>query len=70
MTVMTYDAAPTYTTRAPFLLAHRWQWICWTHADANKHAAIVAKATELGATMTDTSQADHYPTRDYPFATR
>ncbi len=70
MTVMTYAAAPTYTTRAPFLVAHRWQWIRWTHADGNKHAAIHAKATELGATATDPSQADHAPTRCYPFATR
>jgi hypothetical protein len=68
---MTYETS--YTTRAPFLVAHRWQWIRWTHADANKHAkhaAILAKANELNAAATDPSQADHYPTRNYPFATR
>jgi hypothetical protein len=68
MSVMSYAAS--YTTRAPFLVANRWQWVRWTHADANKHAAIHAKAGELGAAATDPSQADHYPTREYPFATR
>ncbi len=46
-------------TRAAFLLNGKWQWKTWTHGDGNKHAAIIAKATELGAEGWDFGQADH-----------
>ena len=61
--------ARTFTTRAPFHIAGRWQWVRWTH-DAPKHAAVLAKMAELQADAADVGQADHYLTREYPFATR
>lgn len=46
-------------TRAPFFVSGRWIWRTWTHTEANKHAAIIEKATELGAQAWDFGQADH-----------
>jgi len=48
-----------WRTRAPFLIDGRWQWVSWTHASGSKHAAIVEKARELGASAWDFGQADH-----------
>jgi hypothetical protein len=36
-----------------------WTWHVWTHAHANKHAAIIEKARELRATAWDFGNADH-----------
>jgi hypothetical protein len=57
-----------YRTRAAFMLPGRrnWQWVTWTHREPNKHAAIIAKANELGATSWDFGNADHYSLADYP----
>lgn len=59
-----------FTTRAPFLVGGRWRWVRWTHAEANHHAAILAKASELGAVAWDFGQADHFETARYPFGSR
>jgi hypothetical protein len=48
-----------WKTRAPFLVAGSWRWITWTHGAANKHAAMIDKAKELGAQSWDYGQADH-----------
>lgn len=57
-----------YKTRAAFMLPGRrgWTWITWTHHEPSKHAAIVKKARELGATGYDVGNADHHSVRDYP----
>ena len=62
----------SYTTRAPFMRpgARGWSWIKWTHGHANKHAAILEKAKEIGATAWDFGQADHFPTSEYPHQSR
>jgi hypothetical protein len=60
----------SYTTRAAFLRGGRWGWIRWTHGDANKHAAILGKATEIGAQGCDFGNADHDETSRYSFETR
>ena len=52
-------AKPVWRTRAPFLINHKWQWVTWNHHHGNRHAAILEKAKELGATMWDFGQADH-----------
>jgi aryl-alcohol dehydrogenase-like predicted oxidoreductase len=49
----------TFKTRAPFLVNGRWQWHTWPNHEANKHAAILDKARELGASAWDFGQADH-----------
>lgn len=48
-----------WRTRAPFFVNHRWRWVTWTNDHGNKHAAIIEKAKELGATRWDFGQADH-----------
>ena len=50
---------PVWRTRAPFMVDNKWQWVTWNHHHGNKHAAIVEKAQELGATAWDYGQADH-----------
>lgn len=62
----------SYTTRAAFMRpgARGWSWVKWTHGHANKHAAIVEKAKEIGATLWDFGQADHFPTSEYPHQSR
>jgi hypothetical protein len=45
-------------THAPFLVGGSWTWLTWSH-DLDLHAAIVAKAAELGAASWDASQASH-----------
>lgn len=59
---------PRYKTRAAFMLPGRrgWSWITWEHRDPSKHAAIIKKARELGATSWDFGNADHYSMADYP----
>lgn len=49
----------TYRTRAAFLKAGRWTWLWWNHQEPSKHAAIIDKATEIGAQGWDFGQADH-----------
>lgn len=64
----------SYTTRAAFWIEGKgWTWVKWTHGGpgcGNMHAAIRAKAEELGARGYDTGNADHYPSDRYPHATR
>ena len=48
-----------WKTRAAFQVGAGWTWITWTHAHGNKHAAIIEKAAEIGATHWDFGQADH-----------
>jgi hypothetical protein len=48
-----------WKTRAAFLKGGRWGWHVWTHTHANKHAALIEKAAELGAQGYDAGQADH-----------
>jgi hypothetical protein len=50
----------TYRVRAAFVVAGRWRWITWTDTtcEGNKHAAIINKANELGATGWDFGNAD------------
>lgn len=54
----TQTAIP-YRTRAAFLINNRWCWHTWTHSEGNKHAAIIDKSKELGATCHDFGNADH-----------
>jgi len=56
----------TYTTKAAFLVRHRWTWVKWRHAEPNSHAAITSKARELNADAWDFGNADHYPTDQFP----
>lgn len=42
---------------APFYVKGRWSWETWTTHTSNTHAACLDKATELGASCWDTSQA-------------
>lgn len=51
----------TLRTRAAFLLPghHAWTWLTWSNHHASKHAAIIAKATEIGAVGWDFGNADH-----------
>jgi hypothetical protein len=51
-----------YTTRAAFFIGRGWVWIKWRHSEPNKHAAILAKAEELGAQRWDYGNADHEET--------
>jgi hypothetical protein len=60
----------TYTTRAAFFIVDRWRFIRWTHSESNLHAAVYAKAVELGARGYDTGNADHEETSRYSFSTR
>jgi hypothetical protein len=53
-------------TNAAFVVNGKWTWVKWTHREPNKHAAIIGKAKELGATGWDFGQADHYPLDQYP----
>lgn len=45
---------------APFLVKGKWVWPSWVDAKCggNKHAAIIEKGKELGATAWDFGQAD------------
>lgn len=58
----------SWTTRAPFHVGGQWRWVTWTHRHANKHAAIIEKADELGADGWDFGQADHDLTRESRYA--
>lgn len=51
--------AIAFRTRAAFLVLGSWQWVTWTHAEPNKHAAIIDKGGELKATAWDFGNADH-----------
>jgi hypothetical protein len=46
------------TIRSAFLVAGRWTWVRFSFAGGNKHAAIIAKANELGATAWDFGNAE------------
>ena len=59
-----------YRTRAAFLINNRWCWHTWTHSDGNKHAAIIDKSKELGATCHDFGNADHGELSRWNTATR
>ena len=61
-----------WTTRAAFITKQggSWSWVKWTHFDPNKHAAILAKAKELGAVAWDFGQADHFEADRYPHGSR
>lgn len=48
----------TLTITAPFMLEGSWHWLTWQATTANKHAAILDKAAEIGATAWDFAQAD------------
>lgn len=50
-----------WKTRAAFRMpaSRGWTWITWTHEHGNKHAAIIEKATAIGAIAWDFGQADH-----------
>jgi hypothetical protein len=48
-----------FRTRAPLLVNHRWVWHTWANREPSKHAAMIAKAAEIGATAWDYGQADH-----------
>ncbi len=58
----------TYKTKAAFMLPGKrnWTWITWTNRHANKHAAIVEKAKEIGATQSDFGQAEHHEIDRFP----
>ncbi len=60
-----------FKTRAAFMLPGRrnWSWVTWEHREPNKHAAIIEKAREIGATRWDFGNADHYSMADYPGGT-
>lgn len=60
----------THRTRAAFLIQGGWKWITWNHAEANKHAAIIAKGGELGAKGWDFGNADHEEIDRWNFQTR
>jgi len=57
-----------WKTNAAFVVQGRWQWHTWTHDEPNSHAAILAKARDLGATGHDFGQATHYPLSEYPLS--
>ena len=59
----------TWRVRAAFSRngGRTWFWLTWTTDTANKHAAIIAKARELGATAWDYGNADHVETDRSPF---
>ncbi len=51
----------SFTCRASFVVHGRWISVKWTaHGDGNKHAFILDKAAELGATGWDFGQADYF----------
>lgn len=56
----------THTTRADFCKNGRWSSHTWSHREPNKHAALVAKQAELGATGFDAGQADHHEFDRFP----
>ncbi len=50
----------SFRTRAAFHIGTSgWQWVTWTHRHGSKHAAIVEKAKEIGASAWDMGNADH-----------
>lgn len=69
MNAATRTAIP-YRTRAAFLINNHWAWHTWTHAEPNKHAAIIDKSKELGATCHDFGNADHEEEDRWNYATR
>ena len=36
-----------------------WKWLTWDNPEGNKHAAIILKAREIGASGYDCGNADH-----------
>jgi hypothetical protein len=48
-----------FHSRTPFRIKNVWVWKAWMNEHANKHAAIISKADELGASHWDFGQADH-----------
>jgi hypothetical protein len=56
-----YPGNPNWKTRAAFVYPGNpnWRWVTWTHHHGNRHAAIIEKAREIGATSWDFGQADH-----------
>jgi len=60
-----------FTCRAAFVVSGRWTWVKWTGmGDGNKHAFILGKAAELGATGWDFGQADYFEADRYPHWSR
>lgn len=57
-TPTTYPMNTRETTAAfSFDAGSTWRWFTWKHANGNKHAAIIAKAAEIGANAWDFGQA-------------
>jgi hypothetical protein len=54
-----YNGKNSFKTRAAFQIGGRWKWVTWVHEEPNKHAAIIEKAKELGASRWDYGNADH-----------
>lgn len=63
-----YSLRMMYRTNAAFYVLGKWVWVKWDHKEANKHKAILDKASEVNAESWDFGQADHAEVSRYPIS--